>query len=1103
MRAPIGWMSRNHVAANLLMGFLVLSGLLALLGTKKETFPEFSLDVIQVQVPYLGASPAEVEAGVVSRIEERLIGIEGIDRITSTASEGIGSIRLELELGADVEQVLDDVKNEIDRIDTLPEETEEPVVAELLRRNRVVDVVLFGDVSEKALKVAAERVRDDLRVQPGISQVELTAVRPDEISIEVSERALREHGLSLSHVTTAVRRASADLPGGSVKSEDGEVLIRTQGLKYSGLEYEEVVILTQPDGSELRLGDIARVVDGFEDTDLISRFNGKPAAVVQVYRIGEQSALEVAASVHAYIAEVEERGSLPAGIDIGHSRDDTRILNSRIDLLLRNARLGIILVFICLSLFLDLRLAFWVMMGIPISFLGSFVLMQPFDASINMLSLFAFIVALGMVVDDAIIVGENIYAHREKGKPLARAALDGTLEVGTPVVFSILTSVAAFTPLFFVDGMMGKFMGIIPVIVIAVLLLSLVESLLILPAHLSSRGSLAFIGVVSVVAFVSMFSFGGSVSPVQAVLLAAALFVFILFHNRLTAWFSAGMRRFIDKQYTNSLRLALANPGATVAVGIGILMLTVGWIAGGHTKFVFMPQIESDYVTVSIGMPVGTTAGQTEAVVKKVELAALQVRDEYDALLGPDVPSLFRNVFSFVGAQPLAGMVNMSASSTGSSAHLAEVGIELLPSEERDIGSDEIARRVREALGEVAGPESMTFTSSLFTAGKDVQIQLSSKDFDQLLAAVDRLKAEIGNYPGTSDIQDSFQEGKVEMKLTLNERARSLGLTLTDLGRQVRQGFYGDQALRVQRGRDDVRVMVRYPESERRSLTDIERMRIRTPDGAEVPFSEVARATVGRGYANIQRADGHRVVSVSADVDEKAANPDEINGDLGDRFLPMLLQDYPGLSYSYEGQERERKDSFASLGRGFLIAMFVIYALLAIPFRSYTQPLVVMLAIPFGMVGAVWGHVIMGLDLALLSMFGIVALSGVVVNDSLVLLSFYNQMTATGMGRRDALIEAGRQRFRAILLTSLTTFFGLLPMILERSVQAQFLIPMAVSLGFGILFATAIILIGVPTTMLILGNVLEFYGYRESAGQEDGSGDEIGATPLPAAVSVR
>ena len=1084
MKTPVSWMARNHVAANLLMGFLLLSGVLALIGTKKETFPEFSLDQIRVQVPYLGASPAEVEDGVVSRIEERLIGIEDVGRVTSTASEGMGNIQLELLLGADVERVLEEVKNAVDRIETLPAETEKPVISEVLRRNRVVDVVLFGDVSEKALKVAAERVREDLRGRSGITQVELSGVRPDEISIEVSERTLRRYGLSMGEVTDAVRRASADLPGGSVKSDDGEILVRTKGLMHSGLEYERIVVLTRPDGTQLRLGEIAEVIDDFEETDLTSRYNGKAAAVVQVYRIGDQSALKVAATVHEYIDEVEQRRLLPAGIDIGYARDDTRILNSRIDLLLRNARLGLILVFICLSLFLDLRLAFWVMMGIPISFLGSFVLMEPFDASINMLSLFAFIVALGMVVDDAIIVGENIYAHREQGKAFAQAAIDGTLEVGTPVIFSILTSVAAFTPLFFVEGMMGKFMGVIPVIVIAVLLLSLIESLLILPAHLSTRGNRLVIGIVSVVAFAALFTVGGSLGPAQAVVIAGLLLVFTIWHKALTAWCSSRLRHFIANQYSNALRVALSRPALVVTAGLSILLATVGWVAGGHIKFVFMPEIESDFVTIGVVMPMGTTAEQTERIVKRIERAALTVRDDYDAQ-DPDSPSLFRNVFSFVGAQPLSSRSAMSGPTSGSRAHLAEVGIELLPAEVRNVSSEEIARRVRKTLGELPGPESVTFTSSLFHAGNDVEIQLSSKDFDQLLGAVERLKVEVANYPGTSDIQDSFKEGKLEMRLKLKDRARNLGLTLTDLGRQVRQGFYGDQALRVQRGRDDVRVMVRYPKDERRSLTDVENMRIRTPDGVEVPFSQVAEVNIGRGYANIRRADGHRVVSVSADVDEKAANPDEINRDLDIRFLPQLEQDYPGLTYSYEGQEKERADSFDSLGRGFLVAMFVIYALLAIPFRSYAQPLVVMAAIPFGMVGAVWGHVLMGLDLALLSMFGIVALSGVVVNDSLVLMSFYNKLVGEGVDRREALVQAGRARFRAILLTSLTTFFGLLPMILEKSMQAKFLIPMAVSLGFGILFATAIILIGVPVTMLLLGDALEFLGFGKEEEEVD------------------
>ena len=1052
MKAPVTWMAKNHVAANLLMGFILLSGFFGMLGTKVETFPEFSLDQVQIQVPYLGASPEEVEEGVCQRIEERLRGLEGVRRITSTASEGIGVVSVELERGVDMSRVLDDIKNEVDRIDTFPEETEKPVIKELIRRNRVIDVVVYGDVSEKALKVAAERVRDDLRNASGISQVELSGVRVDEISIEVSEKALRRYGLTLEQVRAAVARTSLDMPGGSVKGEGGEILVRTKGRMYTGQDYEEVAVLTRPDGTSLKLGQLAAVVDGFEDSDLISRFNGHSSAVIQVYRTGDQSALEISDYVKQYIVDNKER--LPEGIHLDYSRDDARLLRSRMDLLLRNARLGLVLVFICLSLFLDLRLAFWVMLGIPISFLGAFVLMQPFDASINMISLFAFIVALGIVVDDAIVVGENVYSHRERGKPFLRAAIDGTLEVGVPVVFSVLTSVAAFMPLFFVEGMMGKIMGVIPVIVISVLLLSLVESLLILPAHLSAEGK----GLIS--------------RAIDRVFRRP-----IAWHDRTAAWVDRRLRHVIDHYYVRSLKLSLANPLASMALAIAMILLTVGWIAGGHIKFVFMPQIESDWLTVSVTMPQGTTVAQTEDVVKHIEEAALRVRDEIDVERGPDQPSIYRNVFTSIGDQPMGRRTHFAAAGpTGGRAHLAEVTVELLPSEERDLSSAAIEARVRREVGEIPGPESVIFSSTLFSTGNPIEVELASDDFPQLLKAVERLKEEIARYPGTADIDDSFQEGKLELKLTLKAPARTLGLTMADLARQVRYGFYGGQALRLQRGSDDVRVMVRYPEAERRTLGDVENMRVRTPAGGEVPFSEVAIVTLGHGYAAIQRVDGQRVVTVSAGIDEEQANADKINRDLASRFLPALMQDYPGLHYRYAGEQRERADSLQSLGFNFIIALFAIYVLLAIPFQSYTQPFVVMSAIPFGVIGAVWGHVFMGLDLAMLSIFGIVALSGVVVNDSLVLLSFYNQLRRQGMERDAALIEAGRQRFRPILLTSLTTFFGLLPMILEKSIQAQFLIPMAVSLGFGILFSTSIILIGVPTTMKMLEAAQDFLG---------------------------
>ena len=1057
MKAPVSWMAKNHVAANLLMGFIMLSGLFSMMQTKKETLPEMSLDQVQIQMAYLGATPAEVEEAICKRIEERVRGLEGVRRVRSTAAEGMGVVSVEFERGIDISKLLEDIKNEVDRIATFPAETEQPVIKELTRRNQVIDVVLYGDVDEKALKTAAERVRDDLRTSGVISQVELSGVRIDEISIEVSEKALRRYGLTFAEVAAAVRRSSIDLPAGSVESEDGEVLLRTQGLLRVGREYEDVVVLTRPDGTALRLRDIGTVIDGFEDTDLVSRFNGQPAAVISAYRTGDQNAIDISDYVQQYIDD--KRGLLPAGIDIAYARDDARILRGRIDLLIRNAQLGLVLVFICLSFFLDLRLAFWVMMGIPISFLGAFVLIEPFDASINMLSLFAFIVALGIVVDDAIIVGENVFAHREKGKPFLRAAIDGALEVGTPVVFSIMTSVAAFMPLFFVEGMMGKFMSVIPVIVISVLILSLVESLLILPAHLSSEGN-------------------GAISRLFGKVFAKPLAL----HNRVAKAFDRSLKRSIANVYQPMLRMALRNPITSATVAISLMLFTVGLVAGGHIKFVFMPQIESDWVTIKINMPQGTTVAQTSKVVEYIEARALDLRRQIDEETG-DAESIYRNVFTSIGDQPTGRRTSFSAVRGASGqGHLAEVTIELKPSEQRDIGSTKIESRLRALVGEVPGPESLTFSSSLFSAGDPISVELASADFGQLLSAVDRLKARIAGYAGTSDVQDSFQEGKLEMKLQLKPQARTLGLTLNDLARQVRQGFYGDQALRFQRGSDDVRVMIRYPKQERRNLGDVRSMRIRTPAGAEVPFSEVATVDIGHGYAAIQRTDGQRVVTVSASIDEKIANADEINRDIETSFLPALMQDYPGLRYRFGGEQAERSDSLASLGMNFVIALFTIYVLLAVPFKSYSQPLVVMSAIPFGIIGAVWGHMLMDLDLALLSLFGIVALSGVVVNDSLVLLAYYNQLVAEGRPRAEALVEAGSQRFRPILLTSLTTFFGLLPMILEKSMQARFLIPMAVSLGFGILFATFIILLGVPVGMRLLEGVQGFFA-RLGAGE--------------------
>ncbi|MEM9558448.1 MAG: efflux RND transporter permease subunit [Acidobacteriota bacterium] len=1041
----IAWFAGHHVAANLLMLLVFAAGGLAILSTTVEIFPEFSVDTITIRVPYLGATPAETEEGVTVKVEEAIASIQGIKRIRSSASEGFGLVTVEIEDDADNRRVLDDVKAAVDRIDTFPEETEQPIVAEVLVRRQVISVVLYGDASEKTLAALAERVRDDLTATDAITQADVKGVPPYEISIEVSEDSLRRHGLSFAQVADAVRRSSLDLPGGGVKTDGGEILLRTKGQKYVGREFEDIVVLTRGDGTRVLLSDLATVVDGFEDTDVVSRFDGKPAALVQVYRTGDEGALDVTQAVRDYIDEA--RVSLPAGIEIATWQDASIVLRQRIGLLLKNARLGLILVFLCLALFLDLRLAFWTTLGIPISFLGGLWLMPQFDVTINMISLFAFIVALGIVVDDAIIVGENVFAKMEEGLEPLRAAIDGAREMAAPVTFAVLTSVAAFMPLVFVEGSIGKVMRNIPVVVIAVLFMSLIESLLILPAHLGHAST---------------------PRPLKPILwLLGPIFRLI---ERAQGVVTRTLERVIHGPYARTLEWVLTWRYVTVSLAFAVLLLTAGLVGGGFVKFSFMPKIDADTMVAYLKMPQGTPADQTEAIARRIEAAAITVGTELEDELGLESGSLIVHVNTTVGEQPTSGGggPTSTGATSGGGAHLAEVNAELLSGEARGISSGELMSRWRQEVGEVPGATALTYTASLFSAGDAVSVQLAHRDFSDLLRAADQLKLQLAEYPGVTDIADSFLPGKKELRLDLTDEGRALGLTLQDLARQVRQGFYGEEVQRIQRGRDDIRVMVRYPESERRSRGDIEAMRVRLPDGTEVPFATVARVDEGRGFAVINRVDRRRVVTVTADVDETMINANEVNQDLRTSVLPNLVTDFPGLSFDFEGEQREQADSLSSLGLNLAVALLVIFGLLAIPFRTYSQPLIVMSAIPFGFVGAVGGHLLMGLDLTLLSFFGIVALTGVVVNDSLIMIDLINRMRREGVALDRAIRAAGKRRFRPILLTTLTTFFGLAPMILETSLQARFLIPMAVSLGFGIVFATAITLILVPVIYRIL-----------------------------------
>ena len=1048
----IAWFARNSVAANLLMVFIIISGLIGLFNVRGETFPEFSLDMVSIEVPYLGAAPEEVEQAVCIRIEEAIQGIDGIKQITSTAAEGKGTVTVEVELGSDARTVLDDIKNNVDAIDTFPEETEKPIIREVLARRQVIDIAVSGQTDEFTLKAIAERVRDELSSLPAISQVELVSARPYEISIEVSELALRRHGLTFDDVARAVRRSSLDLPGGSVRSQSGEILLRTIGQAYRGDEFEDLILLARTDGTRLHLGDVATVVDGFAETDQSARFDVEPTILISVFRTGDQSDLEISSAVFDYIERA--RPTLSEGISLTIWQNQARVLNDRLSLMLRNGITGFALVFIVLALFLELRLAFWVSLGIPISFLGMIMLMPGLDVTANVVSTFAFILVLGIVVDDAIIVGENIFRHQQEHGDGLRGSIEGTREISTPVIFAVLTTVAAFTPLMFVPGFMGKMMIFVPLVVIPCLLFSLIESLNILPSHLAHIPKRGHPGL----------------------------------WRRFQSIFTGGLSAFITHVYQPSLVFALRWRYLSLAVGLSTLIVTVGMVLAGWVAFQFFPSPEAEVIAASVTMPQGTPAAVTSEVVQRLEMSADQLRHQIEDETGTDV---FRHVYAAVGDQPMVGRgpgAMMGGSGQGA-GHVGEVMIELARAEDRDIRAEELANRWRELTGPIPEATQLAYKSEEMSPGDDVDVMLIGPDVDQLQAAAVQLRERLQVYAGVYDISDTFQAGKEELKLGITPAAETLGLTLQDLGRQVRQAFYGEEAQRIQRGRDDVRVMVRFPADQRRSLGNLESMRIRIPEGGEVPFSHVAVVEPGRGYASIKRVDRNRTVNVTASVDESVTTSGAVIGDLVARILPDVLAKHPGVFYAFEGMQAEQRDAIGGLRIGFVIALFGIFALLAIPLKSYVQPLIIMSAIPFGFVGAVWGHVVMGLNFTMMSMMGLVALSGVVVNDSLIMVDFINRRRRSQDDIYSAVREAGAERFRPILLTSLTTFAGLAPLMLERSMAASFLIPMAVSLAFGVVFATFITLILVPTSYLIVEDlrwvVRTVFGREEQIGPHD------------------
>ena len=982
-------------------------------------------------------------------VEEEINGVDGIKRISSVSSEGVGSVMAELLLGTDSDRALNDIKSAVDRITSFPLNAERPVISLATSRRKVMSLVIRGPMDIKSLDRLAEDLRRGLLADSRITQIEKGGLPPPEISVEVSEENLRRYNLTLNQISAAVRAASIDLPGGSVKTSGGEVLVRTTERRDYGDEFREIILIARPDGTAVRLGEVADVIDGYRETDEESWYDGEPAVQLEIFRVGEESPLQVANAVREFLAA--RQPSLPPTVSLEIVDDQSKEYNDRISLLSRNGRLGALLVVLILGIFLKPNVAFWVSMGIPISFLGAFFLIPMLGVSINMISLFAFLLVLGIVVDDAVVVGEAVFHQRRTDKTRFEAAVDGTREVLVPVVFAVLTTMIAFAPLLFVPGVTGKFFRNIPLIVMPILFLSLVESLFILPAHLAHVKRRAQAGE----------------GRVRWRLL-----------RRVTDWqlrFSDGVESFIERRVPPLLSVLTRERYLTMAAAVGILLVSLSMVAGGRLKFNFFPRIEGDIATAVVELPFGAPVEQTRAVVETVAAAAVQVDrgivgENPGETGGEQERTVIDGVFSRIGTTDTGAFgPGMGMATTG--GHVAVVTTYLVPSEDRviDVGSAEFTRRWREQVGELAGVDRISFNFNTGpSAGAKVSVQLAHDDIESLEGAASQVAAELGQYAGVFDIDDGFKVGKPQLDLELKPAAKGLGLTERDLADQVRGSFFGAEASRQQRGRDELRVYVRRPREERDSVHFIENLMIRTPNGGEIPLRQAAYVRQGRSFTEISRVDARRTVTVTADVDPGVTTGNEIRAALVRDILPPVMADTPGLTFTFGGEQEAQAESIASLGRGLVIAMLAMYAMMAVAFRSYGQPLVVLAAVPFGMVGAVLGHLVMGYDLSFLSIFGLVALAGVVVNDSLVLITAINNFRAEGSSLSVAVIRGTTRRVRPVLLTSLTTFFGLAPIILERSLQAKWLVPMALSLGFGVLFVTGIALVLVPCTYLML-----------------------------------
>ncbi len=1050
MEKIIKWFSENHVAANFSMLVVLLLGFSAWFKLKKEVMPEASLDTVSIQVVYPRATPSEVETGVLIPIEEAIADVEGIKKISSTGDRGIGLVNVEIESDYEIRDVMKDLETRVNAIDNFAEDAEKPIIQELMTSTTVISIAVSAEADEKTLKLIAEKIRDDLynfsqskpsgfiegverlfRGSETIKDIDLVGGREPEISIEISEKTLRKYGLTLEQVGRKIRETSIDLPIGSIKSSGGEVIIRTLSTRYLKDDFANISILNRQGGGVLYLSDIATIKDGFEDKDVLNQFNGKPSLILKVNRTGNQDSLIIAKMVKDYLKKVEKENRYPSGVDLTVWDDTSLILQGRLNLLSKNGIIGVLLVLLVLTLFLRPSLALLVAIGIPVSFAGGVLMMPVVGISINMISLFAFILVLGIVVDDAIVVGENVYTRIQEGMHPRKAAVYGTHEVGVIVIFGVLTTAVAFTPMLGIEGVSGQYWRNIPLVVIPTLLFSLLQSKFILPAHL-------------------------------AMLKPSKKDRKTNFLERIQQRVSKSLENFARFQYEPLIRVCLRFRYLVAACFIAVLLSSIGLIASGVIKWQFFPSVEGDILSMDLSMAPGTSFEQTQVSVDQITAAANRIDQRYEDQYGE---KLIQNLLVSTGMQPY---IKRPGGSSSPESNLGQVVLELTSAKGRKMSTRALTNEWRKEIGDIPGVSSMMIQSNAAGGGNAIDLKISGTRRDEVIKAVNFVKKELGTYPGVYDVNDGNQPGKDELRIVaLKPQAQAMGLSLGQVSNQVRNAFEGYEVQRLQRGRDEVDVMVRYPAEERKSLANINQLRVQNSQGQYAPLPALAVMELDKSLTTITRVDRMPSIEITADINNAIANTQETVNKFNQETLGQLSSKVPQVAYEYGGEQNEQKESMTQMALGFLSALVVMFMLLAIPLKSYIKPFIIMSVIPFGIVGAIWGHFLMGMNLSIMSICGIIALAGIVVNDSLVLVDYVGRSTRANVPVFEAIAIAGKARFRAIVLTSLTTFVGIIPMVFETDMQAQFLIPMAVSLGFGVLFATFIMLVLVPCVYLI------------------------------------